>query len=232
MIDQFVLAMHTPLSALRLERYWPKTDPAPNLSMLANYYWNMDLAEALFPSLHAVEVALRNTVNAAYITRYKTHEWWFVPYALEPNQYNDAIAIGLRYQKDHGQRITPPRMVSRLDFGFWTTVLSPGTYTSRIWSYKRYFLVDQAFPNRGNFKLADIHQRFNDIRLLRNRVMHHEPIFDRTDLAQEHADIHEAIKWISPELHQGIHIVDDFPDVHQRGWERAYERLHRMLGGP
>lgn len=43
--------------------------------MLANYFWNMDLAKALFPALHAVEVALRNTVHTTLTNRYRTQEW-------------------------------------------------------------------------------------------------------------------------------------------------------------
>ena len=62
--------------------------------------------------------------------------------------------------------------------------------------------------------------------------MHHECIFDLPSLRTEHLDIHEAIQWISPDLHAGIHAVDNFPAVFQHGWERAYIKLHTMLGGP
>ena len=71
-VDQFVQAMAMPISVPRLERYRPKTGAAPNLHMLTNYFWNMDLAEALFPSLHAVEVALRNTINTTLVGRCNT----------------------------------------------------------------------------------------------------------------------------------------------------------------
>jgi hypothetical protein len=50
------------MSSIRLERY--RTPGGPNLNMLANYFWNMDLAEALFPTLHAVGVGLHNTIHS------------------------------------------------------------------------------------------------------------------------------------------------------------------------
>lgn len=229
MVDQFVVALHVPLSRIRLERY--RSPDGPNLHMLANYFWNMNLAKALFPALHAVEVALRNTVHTTLTNRYRTQEWWRQPYALGRNQLDTITKIEVDYQRDHGKAITPGRLVAALSFGFWTTILSQ-PYESRLWRYKNYILIDQAFPHRGNVPRHDIHQRFNDIRLLRNRVMHHEAIYDRPHLLHEHANIHQAIRWISEELHQGIHVVDDFQEVYRIGWERAYARLHGRLGGP
>jgi hypothetical protein len=141
------------------------------------------------------------------------------------------IKIEVDYQNAHGIPITLGRLVSTLGFGFWATILSY-PYKSRPWRHKRFVLVEKAFPHRAGTSLHDIHQRINDIRLLRNRVMHHEAIYDRPNLQQEHAEIHEAIRWISEELHQGIHIIDDFQEVYRDGWAKAIDRLHGMLGGP
>lgn len=199
--------------------------------MLASYFWNMDLAEALFPSLHAVEVGLRNTINSTLTDRYHTQEWWHEPYALTDNQRADVMKIEQKHYQQFGSKITSSRIVTTLNFAFWTTILSH-PYESRIWRYKRFVLVDQAFPQRSGTSLHDIHQRFNNVRLLRNRVMHHERIYDRPHLLDEHTNIHQALSWICPELHRGIHVVDDFIDVHQHGWERVYIKLHGMLGGP
>ena len=43
--------------------------------MVINYYWNICLCESLYPTLSAVEVALRNTIHAAISTQFKDH--WF-----------------------------------------------------------------------------------------------------------------------------------------------------------
>lgn len=191
----------------------------------------MALAEALFPTLHGAELALCNTIHAAPTGRYGTEEWWHQPYALRPRQHAFVTNIEADYRRRSGIAITPGRLVAELSFGFWVVVLS-APYESRLWRYRRFVLVDQAFPYRGGATLRGIHQRFNAIRILRNRVMHHEAIFDRPDLRREHAEIHEAIQWISPDLHAGIHAVDRFLEVHQHGWERTYNKPHGMLGGP
>lgn len=229
MADQFVEAVHLPIPQIRLERY--RSEPASNLHMLTNYFWNMALAEALFPTLHGVELALRNTIHATLTARYGMEAWWHQPYALRPRQHALVTSIEADYHRRNGIAITPGRLVAELSFGFWVVILS-FPYESRLWRYRRFVLVDQAFPYRGGATLHDIHQRFNNTRILRNRVMHYEAIFDRADLRREHADIHEAIQWISPDLHAGIHAVDRFLEVNQHGWERTYSKLRRMLGGP
>ena len=40
--------------------------------------------------------------------------------------------------------------------------------------------------------------------------LHHEPIWYRPNLLQEHADILQTIEWINPTLHKAIHAVDTF----------------------
>ncbi|MGH7966910.1 MAG: hypothetical protein ACRERD_34660 [Candidatus Binatia bacterium] len=229
MVDQFVESLHLPIPQIRLERF--RTEPACHLHMLTNYFWDIALAESLFPTLHSVELALRNTIHATLTDRYGTEEWWYQPYTLRPRQHAHVTGIEAEYRRNHGDPITPGRLVAELSFGFWVVILS-FPYESRLWQYRRFRLVDQAFPYRAGVTLHDIHQRFNNIWILRNRVMHYEAIFDRPDLRRDHADIHEAIQWFSPDLHAGIHVVDRFLEVHQVGWERTYNKLHGMLGGP
>jgi hypothetical protein len=229
LIDQFVVSLHLPIPQIRLEKY--RTDPACDLHMLTNYFWNIALCESLYPTLHAVELALRNTVHTTLTHRYETEEWWDKPHTLHRFQRGEIAAKKQRYFNKYGVAISPGHLVAELNFGFWVIVLS-GSHVSNIWRWKSFALVDQAFPHHAGVELSDIYQRFNAIRHLRNRVMHHESVFDRVDLRREHADIHEAIQWISPDLHAGIHAVDSFLEVHQRGWERTYIKLYKMLGGP
>ena len=216
--DAFVQALRTPLSAPGLERY--RTNDGPNLHMLANYFWNMDLAETLFPSLPAVEVGLHNTIHATLSNRYGTQQWWHQPYVLGPKQHDAIVGIDVANQNEYSPPSTLARLVASRNGGVWTTILSHPN-EPKLWRYKRFILVDRAFLFRAGTTLHDIHQRFNDVRILRNRVMHHEPIFDRPSLVQEHAHLQGALNWISPELHQGIHIVDDFLVVHQHDWADA-----------
>ncbi len=118
-----------------------------------------------------------------------------------------------------------------MNFGFWASLLN-APYEQRIWHPNSYALLFTAFPNAVGMTRKQISDRFTAIKDLRNRVFHHEPIWYRPNLAQEHANILQAVRWISPPLNRGIQVVDSFADVHRHGRVLVYNRLHRFLGGP
>ncbi len=229
MASQFVTSLDPAIPLIRLERY--RTVPPCDLHMIANYFWNVALSESLYPTLHAVELALRNSIHATLSVRGRTSTWWNNRYTINTGSLRRLNKVRDDYFDEFGIPITPDRLVSRLNFGFWVIMLS-GSQQQWIWKDKKNNWIDVAFPYRAGVPIEGIYTRFDSIRVLRNRIMHHECIFDRPDLRREHADIHQAIQWISPDLHAGIHAVDSFLEIHQHGWERAYNKLHGMLGGP
>ncbi len=81
MSAQFVSDLYFALSIDRLEAY--RSANGSDLEMLTNYFWNIDLIEALVPCLHAVELALRNSIHAALTTQYGTEMWFYQPGVLE-----------------------------------------------------------------------------------------------------------------------------------------------------
>jgi hypothetical protein len=58
-----------------------------------------------------------------------------------------------------------------------------------------------------------LHSRLEEIRKLRNRIAHHEPIFDRA-LAHDYSRIIDVISWTSPEA---------------MSWLRSFEKVTREL---
>jgi len=73
------------------------------------------------------------------------------------------------------------RMVAELSFGFWTSLLDVRYERSNVlWPH----LLRPTFPRMRNRdrKRKTISARINSIRLLRNRVSHHEPIWHWRDL--------------------------------------------------
>jgi hypothetical protein len=227
-VAQFVADLYLPLSRVRLETYGPAG--GGDLEMLTNYFWNIDLAEALVPCLHAVELALRNSVHAALTNRYGTDMWFYQRGLREPGQLVQ-FANALR---DVAKKPAPlaDRLVAELTFGFWVTLLS-GPYDQRIWAPNNFALLAGVFPHAAGISRDQIHQRFNRIRLLSNRVMHYEPIWDqrKIDLLQRHGDIHQAIQWISPTLGKAILSVDNFQAVFS-GRAQVEANLKTYLGIP
>lgn len=91
--------------------------------------------------------------------------------------------------------VTINDVVAGLDFGFWTQMLH-SQFEQTLWRP----ILHHAFPYftkiTGNALTRDVvEKRFNELRDLRNRVMHHEPLFN-SNLPQNFANLSEAISWM------------------------------------
>jgi hypothetical protein len=210
MVAQFVSQLHRPLSQIRLETYRPPN--GPDIEMITNYFWDIALAEALLPALHGVELALRNSLHTQLSQVYGNPMWFYQPGVLEPGQLGQ-LAAALRQLAERRTQPTDGHIVAELTFGFWVALISD-PYQQRLWQPNRYALLRNAFPNVAGLSRQQIHRRYNLIRRdLRNRVFHYEAIWDRPNLQQEHQDILEAIRWISPDFERAVRAIDRFPTV-------------------
>ena len=95
------------------------------------------------------------------------------------------------------------RVVAALSFGFWVSLTGSGgrlvsgpkaNYEMTLWRPA----LRRAFPHREKLTRKQAHGPLNDLRTLRNRIAHHEPIFVR-DLARDHKRVLDVTGWISPE---------------------------------
>ena len=177
--------------------------------MLTNYLF--DLIEALVPCMHAVEVALRNSLHNTLTVHYGTDIWFYQPGVLESQ---GIINLG-RALQEAAQK--PPlragKIVAALSFGFWVSLLR-GKYEQRLWQPNSFALQKTVFPHASGVSRQAIAQRFDAILKLRNRCFHHE-----------------AIAWISPTLQKAILAVDNFPQI-ATGRAQVEANLKAQLGIP
>jgi hypothetical protein len=223
-VSQHLLALEQVLSKPRLDAY--EQPGGTELDRIVNYLWNIDLAEALVPSLHAIEAGLRNAIHNTLTKKTGTSLWFFQERLLRPAQLEDFVAA---YDKVH-KKPDPidGLIVSQCMFGFWTAMLT-SAYDEQVWKPDNYKALYEVFPgavnaNAGgrNVSRKEISDRITLINRFRNRVFHYEKIYEWQYIKddptkrvtrtanQDHVDIHEAIEWISPTLHQAIYAVDNF----------------------
>lgn len=228
MVSQFLTDLRPTISAARFQRYQSAT--GDDLETVVNYLWNMALAEAFYCSLNSVEIALRNGLHDTLTTHFGTPGWYDQKGLLDQNQVDDVNAVKKRIRRD-GESVTPDRVVSELNFGFWVTILSRN-YNARLWQGQNAAPLRQAFPRipKQFRQRQPIHQHYNAIRELRNRVFHHEPLFDDRILRQRHGEINRGIGWISPRLLAWVKEVDRFPHVYYKGRHEAETTLKQHLG--
>jgi hypothetical protein len=137
MAEQFVGDLYKVLSRERLESYRPPG--GADFEMLVNDFWDIDLAEAIVPCLHAAQLALRNSIHAALTAKYATDMWFYRPEVLQPGQLSQ-LSRALKQLADRKATPTPGRIVAELTSGFWTVILSD-PYNRALWQPDRFALL-------------------------------------------------------------------------------------------
>jgi hypothetical protein len=235
-IERLEQRLTLPISAERLRSFRRPGDTT--LDVLVNYFWNIELCEALYPCLNAVEIALRNSIHAGMTAIHDSERWLDDTSLFEPRQI-EQILMATRDLAARGHAPTAGRLVAQPSFGFWVTLLSK-PYEARIWNRERFGLLTTVFPHTARSERTrwNIYRRFADIGLLRNRVFHHEPVWNgmyvvttrkHHPLVSLHADALGAIGWVSPELRASIELFDRFPVILASGRDRIAATLLSYL---
>lgn len=191
-----LLAVEKALSSARLEPYVKAA--GGNLSDgVALYGWNTAVSAAFFELLGHVEVGLRNTVDQQLADLAGRADWWLSPRIRLVASAQDMIQ---KATAEVGRRRTAGNVghvIASLPFGFWVGLLSSGrdcNYEMALWRPGLHL----AFPGYRGTR-AELHRKLENLRLLRNRIAHHEPIHGR-HLAADHQAILTVAGWIAPQF--------------------------------
>lgn len=168
------------------------------------YWWNVEVCGALYGSLHCLELALRNALHDQLSRKYCRSDWWEVA-PLDPHTKR-LVTEARRKCERRRAAPTPDSMVAELSFGFWVSLLSR-SYDRGLWVPT----LHKAFPYLDEPRRS-LYDGFTSLVLLRNRIMHHEPVHHR-DLSADHAKIYRMLCYISPELAIEAKMMDRFPEV-------------------
>lgn len=176
-------------------------DPAKALYL---YEWNADLCGALYAPLQIVEVAFRNTLHRQLAAVYGPN--WPVSEAFStvaPALEVIVADVQLSLARDR-RSIDIPNIVASLHFGFWDRMLNK-KYKDSLWSkalHRSFPEYEVRYKKKIERKIAA--NAFREIRLFRNRVFHHEPIFRRRSLRDDLQLLIETAAWMYPGLEQWI----------------------------
>ena len=157
-------------------------------SSLALYEYNTRISEAFYIPLQSLEVCMRNILNKCMSETYG-HNWFQgdVP-ELKYEQQNEIYDA---YEELGGLENTPNgAVIAKLKFAFWVGLIAPH-YDATLWRKS----LHKGFRATTGKKRSEVHNRLNAIRRFRNRVAHHEPVFNK-DLKTIHDEIIEAISWM------------------------------------
>ncbi|NEQ98907.1 MAG: hypothetical protein F6K30_19670 [Cyanothece sp. SIO2G6] len=163
---------------------------------LSLYQWNMELSSAFIVPLHVLEISIRNAVVEA-LEAVHTASWpWNQGFVISLPNPQRGYSPSRNLQQVAGQQRTMGKVVAELKFVFWEKMFT-SRHDTRIWNTHLYNLLPHA-PNTLTVQQlrASIHNDIRDIRELRNRIAHHEPIFLR-NVSDDYANIYKLISWRS-----------------------------------
>lgn len=156
------------------------------------YQWNLEVSSALFTAIHYFEVALRNTIDVRLTKDFGGSQSWFdAPEAPLSSGGKKKIKQAKRWVTEAGHEIRHGRVIAELSLGFWWTLFAE-SYNRTLWSPS----LRHAFPSARRDRL---HSEIDKIRLLRNRIAHHEPLIAH-DLHAEYTRILQTAEQIDVRL--------------------------------
>lgn len=168
------------------------------------YRYNLRLSQSFYPLLHISEVVLRNTINRQLQLFYQEDNWILSKERMTHNQAEE-VTRACSFLTNHQSEITAGKIISELNFSFWTSFFS-------IQNYK--FHRGQPIKIFGklpeNLGRKEIYVLLNRIRKFRNRIYHNEPIcfknntIDFMAVQLVYEDITFLLNHLCPELNSFI----------------------------
>lgn len=211
----------------RLERYLTHShcNNGKNEALIA-CSWNIELSKTFYPVLQILEIALRNSLHNA-ITKIHLTEYWFdLPFLHAREKEHIAQA------KDNLIKEKKPlevgRIIAELSFGFWTSLFDIRYENDQILWPK---LLKPTFPflPRGQRTRSFLSRELNQIRRLRNRIFHYEPIWHWRDLPSQQSSIINLVRGLSITASEYLNIFDQFHEIHRDGKEKIKAKLANLL---
>lgn len=205
------------LSPPRIGTYETATSAVPNLSgALALYSWNAQVSAALMTPLHICEVVVRNAVADALQSVYGPRWPWET--VFEQSLPNPPKGHGYNARRDlittRSKEATTGKVIPELKFVFWQKMFT-GRFDGRLWNPYMRTVMPHLDPTMTVQQLRKlIHDELEQLRGLRNRIAHHEPIFKR-NLAADFQKAHDLIAFRCP---------------HTAAWMQANQQVTQFIG--
>lgn len=155
------------LSYARMATYEKYTNQEQALEL---YHWNLHTSSAILECIAVCEVVIRNAVSEALSNAYGDKWCWDSAFVGSLQHKARTALMKASMDSDDIDRVIP-----ELPFFFWQSLFT-ARFDNKIWNDH----LQTVLPNAKDVKIRG--EIFNDlerIRKLRNRIAHHEPIFQR-----------------------------------------------------
>lgn len=194
------------LSSERLTKYHDLS-PTNKTKQLKLYSWNTALSESLYTPIQGLEIVTRNYFHQKLSEKYGLCWYDNTDIQLHYPQMQSILQAKESLNRER-KTINPSSIIAILSFGFWTGLLG-SKYETKLWRP----CLCKSFANKSKpFLRKETHHEYDLIRILRNRIAHHEPII-RKDLPNHNERILKMIGWFCQETALWIKKQSRFEDI-------------------
>lgn len=173
------------MSRQRLEEYLRHVDGCENRA-LDLYHWNLEISAGMIIPLGVTEVVIRNAIVEAIENQYNKE--WF-------NSKGIIRSLGLQYPKKQKTKFkNSGQLITKQTFSIWNNFLISRSH-KKLWDSHFHNSFPNAPTNQPNEVLRKLlFKALDELRYVRNRVAHHEPIYKRK-LEEDIKRIDWIIRW-------------------------------------
>jgi len=206
----------------RLSTYRNHGSGISNKSVIINYVLNAKISENFYFLLQNLEVSLRNAIYDSFKKHYIGNDFFYISESDSRNRYYPRrekhsrecwkMLCGVKYSLRNITSLNDGKIISELNFGFWTELLlsNDQKYTN-MWRK----IFSDVFPNYQIINSVDrdktiVARKIDQIRKFRNRIFHYEPVFNQINLEEIHQNIVDLIGWINKDMQELSLTFDEF----------------------
>jgi hypothetical protein len=185
-------------------------------SARALYEWNTAVSAALFESIAHVEVALRNAVDNTLrplevVESARTRSrnaWWFMNSAFLEDKDLSYATTAERFLGDRARSAGRDKVLAAMTLGMWDAIF----HKDYEQLFRKHLVHVFPFRPETGFKRDIVYARVLALRVLRNRIAHHQniselPLEDRFEQAME------LLGWMDPDLERWVRGLSRVPDL-------------------
>lgn len=191
------------LSAARMSTYEAITgvNGDDDTSALDLYIWNAQISGAFLAPLHICEVVIRNAISDALAWKYGANWPWSS--AFEMSLPSPPVGYNARRDLFDARQKAPVvgqtgKVIAELKFVFWQRMFT-SRHDQRLWSHKLTTVLPHLDSTQTYQQLRkNLYDDLEALRVLRNRIAHHEPILSR-NLQEDFSRIAQVIGYRSGE---------------------------------
>lgn len=157
-----------------------------------------------------LEIALRNQINAVLSEKYGA-DWLFEGSKLKIERQNAQKDSAIEELIKDNKPVTNGRLVAALPFSFWTSMFN--SEYEEEWQQGLHKIGRR--QNGKGLTRKNFSKTLTPVRILRNRIAHHEPILN-WNLQKHHDNIMEMCEWLSPGAAEWCRAHCRFMEIHSK----------------